>query len=186
MTLQTYTPSQAFTHTSGLLGNHFRFDLAALPDVSFFAQVVTLPTVQSTIVPRATPFSTIPEVGDHLTFSTFDVTFQIDAAMKTYYSIWHWLSGYGFPEGFDDLVNFALFREQQIFTGRPTLRDIHKTTAQLHVLQPDTQRIISSFTFDDVFPTALGSMTFDVGTLDPAVLQCTATFACSTFRVTLQ
>src|SRR5438067_224694 len=124
---QDYTPTTRFTNVQGLLNNHFRFMVDALPDLTFYAQSVTLPDVAAATAKMNTPFTTIPQVGDHLDFGTLQVNYLIDSAFKNYFSLFYWLRGYGFPTSYDDIVNFTASRTKQSSLVRPTPRDIVTT-----------------------------------------------------------
>lgn len=182
-----YEPTQRFTNVQELYENHFRFTLKDLPDLTQYCQSVTLPSVTSVAIPRGTPFTHIREVGDHLDFSTFNVTFKMDAQMKCYNSIFWWMKGYGFPHSYDEVSDFRAKRQQQVMAlrGRPQARDLEKTTGILSILQPDTETPIMEFLMTDVFPIALGELSFSTTTSDAPTMRCTATFALTDFDIYL-
>lgn len=179
----TYEPTACFDNANGLYGNHFRFVIEALPDLTFFAQGVNLPSIIATAVNRPTPFIQVKEVGDHLTYSTFDVSYMIDASFKTYTSLLWWLQGYGFPHSYEDVRAFRETRAKRIAIPRPHVHDLEKTRATLYILQPDTDQIIVEVQFLDVFPTALGQLDFTTIDSEAPLLKATATFACTMFDV---
>src|SRR4051812_39964195 len=95
---QDYVPTERFNNVQMLLDNHYRFIIDGLPDLSFFVTDVTLPEVlASTSQRQPTPFVSIPFVADHLTFMPLQINFLVDVKFKTYYSLFYWLRGYGFP-----------------------------------------------------------------------------------------
>jgi hypothetical protein len=179
----TYEPTERFDSTNVLYGNHFRFVIEALPDLTFFAQSIQLPSVIATAVNRATPFTQVREVGDHLTYSSFDVSYLIDASFKTYTSVLWWLQGYGFPHSYDEVKAFRETRSERIAIPRPVARDLEKTNATLYILQPDTEKIIVEIQFTDLFPTTLGQLDFKTTDSEAPQLLTTATFNCTMFDV---
>ena len=180
-----YEPSNRFEQQNGLYGNHFRFTLEALPDLTFFAQSVSLPSIVVPTVARPTPFTKIMEVGDHLDYGTFNVTYLIDGAFKTYQSLYWWIKGYGFPHSYDEVKNFREVRAKRIGNPRPQVKDLEKTAALLHVLQPDTEKIVAEISFIDVFPTILGEVEFASTDGDAPILRTQVTFACTAFELVL-
>jgi hypothetical protein len=182
---QPYLPSMRFKDVNTLLGNHFRFVLEDLPDLTFFAQSMALPGISSGVAPRDNPFVKIPEVGDHLAFETFSVNYLIDNAFKTYFSLFYWLKGYGFPTSYQDIVNFEGSRRQRLITPHPLLRDIQKTHAVLTLLQPDNDTAVAELHFEDVFPVSIGQVAFETTGSEPELLKTTATFAYTDFSVRL-
>jgi hypothetical protein len=183
---QPYDPSRRFDNVTTLFGNHYRFVLDALPDLTFFVNQFTMPSVTSQPAgPRHNPFVRIPEVGDHLNFSEFNVAYAIDNNFKTYFSLYYWLKGYGFPNSYDDIADFNAARKRHIANPRPALREIQKTNATLTILQPDNDSAVAEVVFTDVFPTGLGDIAFETVGSEPSLLVNHATFAYTEFDIHL-
>ena len=180
-----YVPSIRPTNVNTLLSNHFKFTLEALPDLTFFAQSFNVPAVTGVAVPRETPFRRINEVADHLTFGSFDVSYKVDAAFKTYYSLYWWMCGYGFPRSYEEVAAFRAARAERTANPRPLIRELEKTTATLYVLQPDTNSTVVTIRFEDVFPITLGELRFESTDSEPLEVKCQVTFACNGFDVIL-
>lgn len=185
MNVQPYNPSDRFKSTNGLLTNHFRFQLEALPDLTYFAQSVTIPSVTASSIPRATPLTRIKEAGDSLSYGSINVSYLVDAAFKSYSSLYWWMKGYGFPHSNQEVVNFRELRAKRLPTPRPIVRELEKTSAALYILEPDTERILVEFRMSDVFPVALSELSFDATTTDAQSLVTTATFDITEFDVYL-
>jgi hypothetical protein len=180
-----YIPTRHFDNVNNLFGNHYRFAIDALPDLTFFVQNFVMPSVSSTSSPRHNPFVRIPEVGDHLHFAPFTVTYIVDNSFKSYFSLYFWLKGYGFPTSYNDIEAFRIMRTKQIGNPRPNTREIQKTNALLTVLQPDNDSPIAEVAFYDVFPTTLDEMTFETVGSEPSLLTCRATFDYTDFLIRL-
>lgn len=180
---QSYTPSLVQQTQNTLYSNHFKFSLERLPDVSFFVQRVTVPTVGSRPAKQSTPFATIRQTGDHLDYGTFDLTFLVDAKFKTYFSLYYWMKGYGFPHDFDEVVRFRDNQRTQVGNLRAAPVNLEQTRATLTVTLPDTSLPVAEILIDGVFPIELGEMEFRSTDLDTPTLKATCTFACTTFDV---
>jgi hypothetical protein len=180
-----YEPSTHFEHQNGLYGNHFRFVLEALPDLTFFAQSINIPGITIPVVPRANPFVKIPETGDHLDYGQFTVSYLIDGAFKTYQSLYWWIRGYGFPHSYEEVKAFRETRAKRIGNVRPQVKDLEKTLATLFVLQPDTEKIIAEVHYTDVFPTTLGEVEFSTTDGDAPVLKTVVSFAFTDFELVI-
>jgi len=180
---QHYTPTSRFTNTNGLYGNHFRFTLQALPDLTYFAQSVQVPALTIPTTKRGTPFTQIAEVGDHIQYGPITVSYQIDAQFKTYQSLYWWLKGYGFPHSYDEVRDFRELRAKNLPQPRAMTKDIEKTTAVLHILQPDTEKPLVEFVFTDVFPTSLSELQFTTTADDATQLFTIATFEFTEFEL---
>ena len=183
--MQQYTPSNRFTNVNYMMGNHFKFLIDGLSDFTQYVQGVILPSIGVPVANSPNPFTKIPQVGDHIDFGSIDVDFKIDANFLTYFSIFAWLRGYGFPNSFEDIAAFQEARRKQIANVRPTRREIEKTNATLYLLAPDTDTTIAEIHFYDIFPTALGQVKFDTTAQDAPSLNTQATFFYTNFEITL-
>ena len=67
------------------------------------------------------------------------MTYLVDANFKTYFSLYYWMKGYGFPHDFDEVKRF---RAKQLSNDRVSPQaqpiDLEKTTALITILTPDT------------------------------------------------
>jgi hypothetical protein len=185
-TEQDYDPTRSHQTTNTLYGNHYRFAIERLPDLTFFVQSVSSPSVNGAVAEQANPFSIINHPGERLTYGQFTVTYLVDASFKTYFSLYYWMKGYGFPHDFDEVKRF---RAKQLSNDRVSPHaqpiDLEKTTASITILTPDTASIVAKIDIEEVFPIALSSLDFTSTDSDSAILTTTATFSCSTFDVTL-
>lgn len=182
---QDYTPSLFQQSTNGLYGNHFRFTIDRLPDLSFFIQSVQLPSVSSGMVLQHNPFSTVHHTGDHLSYGTFEIKYIIDAHFKNYFSLYYWMKGYGFPHSFEEVVQFRAKQETLVGAIRPKAIVLEKTHATMQILTPDTSSIVAEIHYDDVFPFELSAVSFETADNEPPLLTTTCTFACSNFDIRL-
>ena len=185
-TEQDYDPTRSHQETNTLYGNHYRFAIERLPDLTFFVQSISSPNVSGSAQTQETPFAFAHHPTGRLTFGELSVTYLVDASFKTYFSLYYWMKGYGFPHNFDEVKRF---RAKQLTNRRIGLHtkaiDLEKTTALITILTPDTASIIAEINIDDVFPTELTSLDFTSTNAEAPVLTTTATFSCSTFDVTL-
>lgn len=182
---RTYEPTTRFTNVNNLLTNHFRFEIAGLPDLTFFAVTCSLPDIQSPAPVRPTPFTDIVEVGDKLSFGALTIGYLIDNAFKTYYSLYYWMKGYAFPTSYEDITVFDAFRKQQLANPKPQRREIQKTHATLYLLQPDTDGPVAEVNFFDMFPTGIGPLRFSAAPNEPDNLTTAVSFAYTNFEITL-
>jgi hypothetical protein len=182
---QDYTPSLTQQSTNVLYGNHYRFDIERLPDLSFFVQAVSMPSVSGATADQVNPFVVIRHPGEMLSYGQFQVTYQVDAQFKSYFSLYYWLKGYGFPHSFDEVIRFREQQKRLMPNIRPNPIDLEKTNATLSVLTPDTGAIVAEILMQDVFPIDLSGLQFLATDTEPPVLTTTATFVCTTFDVRL-
>lgn len=178
-----YEPTARFTNTNYLYGNHFRFTVMGLPDLTYFVQSVSVPSLALSTTLRPTPFTEIKEVGDHVRHGDFNVTYLIDAGFQTYYSLYNWMNGYGFPHSYEEIKEFQAARRTRVPIPYPQRKDLEKTLAVLHILQPDTEAILVEMRFIDCFPAAIGSLEFSTMDSEPPIMKTSVTFQCTTIEV---
>ena len=185
-TVQDYDPTRSHQATNTLYGNHYRFAIERLPDLTFFVQSISSPSVSGSAQTQETPFAFAHHPTSRLNYGDISVTYLVDASFKTYFSLYYWMRGYGFPHSFDEVKRF---RAKQLSNHRVSPRarpvELEKTTASISILTPDTASIVAEINIDEVFPTELTSLDFTSTNTDAPVLTTTATFSCSTFDVTL-
>ena len=126
----------------------FRFDVAALPNTSFFIQTVNLPGIsleaQTVAVPQ------LQNVSRHtgiITYEALDITFMIDEYLKNWQEIYEWMIG-----------------------------DESKYTTAVLTLVSSSMNPTLEIHFKDIFPTTLSAIPFDSTTTDPVYQQATVTF----------
>ena len=185
-TEQDYDPTRSHQTTNTLYGNHYRFSIERLPDLTFFVQSVSSPSVSGSAQTQETPFTFAHHPTSRLNYGDISVTYLVDASFKTYFSLYYWMKGYGFPHDFDEVKRF---RAKQLSNRRVAPRaapvELEKTTASISILTPDTASIVAKIDIEEVFPVQLSGLDFTSTNVDSPVLTTTATFSCSTFDVTL-
>ena len=185
-TEQDYEPTRSHQTTNTLYANHYRFAIERLPDLTFFVQSISSPSVSGSAQTQETPFTFAHHPTSRLNYGDISVTYLVDANFKTYFSLYYWMKGYGFPHSFDEVKRF---RAKQLLNRRVAPRaapvDLEKTTASISILTPDTASIVAKIDIEEVFPIELTSLDFTSTNVDSPVLTTTATFSCSTFDVTL-
>ena len=126
----------------------FKFDVAALPNTSFFIQTVNLPGIAlegaSIGVPQLQNFSRHTGV---ITYEPLSVTFMIDEYLKNWQEIFEWMVG-----------------EESKYTSAvlTIVSSSMNPTLEIH--------------FKDIFPTSLSEIAFDSTTTDPIYQIATVAF----------
>ena len=126
----------------------FKFDVAALPNTSFFIQTVNLPGVSLEAAVIATP--QLQNFSRHtgiITYEALDVTFMIDEYLKNWQEIYEWIVG----------------------------KESKYTSAVLTILSSSMNPTMEIH-FKEIFPTSLSAVTFDSTTTDPVYQIATVSF----------
>lgn len=143
--------------------HRFRLVLHRIPNVLYFMQEVNLPGISMGNAIQPTPFTDIPVHGDKVQFEDLVINFAIDEQMKNYLEIFHWMSGLGFPESFDQ-------HAELLRTGGGRTSDM-----MLMILDSNYQpsRYVM---FRGAFPVSLSGLQFNTKETDTTVLTSTVTF----------
>jgi hypothetical protein len=154
----------------------FRLVLKRTPHVNFFLQKTNVPQLNLPSTPNAheTPFTRIPQHGDHIVFSPLAVEFKVDEDFQNYQEIQSWLYGLGFPQ---DFQQHADLRNKPIITGETIKSDI-----SIFVLN-SVRRSNFEFIYYDAFPTSLSALEFDVTDNDTEYLGAIVTFDYTYFSI---
>jgi hypothetical protein len=166
----------------------FRFKIAKLPQVEFFIQTVNLPGISIDEAKVTTPLYDYPVPGDEITYQGLDISFLVDENLNNYKELHDWLSGLGFGK------NHQQFADMRA-TGADRFPGTVANTAASGTATPPpipegsiysdaTLTILNSkniakteVRFQNVFPTSIGSLSYDVKAGDVDYLQAQASFS---------
>lgn len=151
--------------------NGFMFTVQKLPTLSFFCQQVVLPGITLGAPEFGNPFNVAPVPGETLTYDQLQVQFLVDENMENYKSIYHWIIGLGFPQGYDQYVN--LLNEDQ----RNLINELAKNFSDgtLQILGSNN-KVVQEIQFYDMFPITIDSLMFQSTNQDVNYLVGNATF----------
>ncbi len=165
----------------------FRFKIAKLPQVEFFIQSVNLPGISIGTATVPTPLYDYPVPGDEISFQSLDISFLVDENLNNYKELHDWLSGFGFGKSHQQFADMRA-------TGTDRFPGTVASTAASGTATPGpipegstysdaTLTILNSkniakteVRFQNVFPTTIGSLSYDVQASDIDYLKASASF----------
>jgi len=142
-----------------------------LPQVEFFTQSVTIPSVSIAQVDQNTPFKIVPVPGDRLTYGELPLSFIVDESMNNYIEVYNWLKDMTFNEEFEQ---FDRIKDGEY----GILTDISLVIMNSHK-NPNI-----NIEFRDCFPTNLSDITLDTTQSDVTYPQATVSFTFRDFIIT--
>lgn len=145
-----------------LTSSGFKFNIQKLPEVSYFMQQVTLPSIQLGESIQSSNFVDAPLPGDRMVFDPLEITFIVDSSMANYTSIFNWVQSLGTPENHTQ-YSFSL------------------SDATLQVLDP-LGNSVKAIQFVDVFPVSLSALSFRSDVTDSEHLVASATFRYTLYK----
>jgi len=165
----------------------FRFKCTKLPEVEFTCQTANIPGISLGGATQPTPLVDIPIPGDKISFQSLDINFLVDENLNNYKEIHDWLIGIGFPQNHTQFQNLQATGQDRFpgstkstaVTGSSTPQPLSEggtySDATLTILNskniPKTE-----IRFQNVYPTSLGSLSYDVKLTDVDYLQATVSF----------
>ena len=143
-----------------LTKTRFKFVCSKLPQCTFFCQTVTIPGIGLGEASQATPLVDIPMPGDKLVYEDLNFTFVVNEDLDNWVEMKNWLSDAGFDStlGTDNSPWAELFADGSI------------------VVLSDKSNPVGVFTFEDMWPTSIGALEFDITDADDAVVVADVTF----------
>ena len=164
--------------------NGFRFQIANIPQVSFFCQAANIPQVSLGSVEMQTPLTTLSFPGEKLQFGELMIRFLVQEDMGNYNELYAWMVGLGFP---DSNQQFSDYIESQSFRTINAQKDKKESIAQvsdavLFVLDSNNNPSVK-ITFMDVFPTSLEGLDFDITQGNADYFTASAGFRYRTFKI---
>ena len=166
----------------------FRFKMTKIPNVEFFVQTANIPGITLDEVQQPTRLKAIALPGSTLSFASLELTFLVDENLNNYKELHDWLIGLGTPESdsqFAGLLTagsdrFAGSTASSAPTGSNTATPLNEgaiySDATLTVL--NSKNIAKTeIRFKNVYPTSLGSLSYDIKANDVDYLQVSASFS---------
>ncbi len=165
----------------------FRFKIAKLPQVEFFIQTVNLPGISMGTATVPTPLYDYPVPGDEISFQSLDISFLVDENLNNYKELHDWISGLGFGKSHDDFADLQATAADR-FPGSTKGSlvagvEIPAPLSEGGIYSDATLTILNSkniakteVRFQNVFPTSIGSLSYDVQASDIDYLKASASF----------
>ena len=166
----------------------FRFKCTKLPEVEFTCQTANIPGISLGGATQSTPLLDVPVPGDKLTFGSLDITFLVDENLNNYKEIHDWLLGLGFPQNYTQFQDLQT-EGQDRFPGstRSTANIGRQPRAPLPeggIYSDATLTVLNSkniakteIRFQNVYPTSLSGLSYDIKLADVDYLQASVSFA---------
>lgn len=158
-------------NTSILQLTRFTFLIPDKPYLKYFCQTVSIPSVSTSPVGLATPFSITYRHGDKLAFEPLVITALVDEDMKIWEETYNWLKGLTRPSSSDEYLRKSL-------TDKTPLYFDGFLTVNTNANNPNIR-----FKFHNCHPVSIGAINFDTKTNADNVPTCDISFRYDIFEV---
>lgn len=158
-----------YNFNSNLLeGTKYIFVSHSLPNLNFFANGITLPSVSVGEARQSTPYADVFRAGDKMEYEPLQATFLIDEDFRVWEELYNWIRGYSYPHSGTEYKNQ---QKKGIYQDFSVL--ILKNSYESNL----------SFRFHDSFPTYLGPVEMTTTKNADDVLQAEVLFRYDTFEI---
>ena len=137
-----------------LQGVQYKFDIAALPNISFFVQSTSLPGISLEAAQIGFPQRTgVARMTGVIEYEELTVAFLVDEYLKNWMEIYNWM------------------------LGKPSY-----TSGVLTILSSSMNPTLEAH-FKELFPTSLSALDFDSTTTDPEYQQASVSFKYTSYSI---
>lgn len=164
--------------TNYLRPNSFKFLIAKMPNVTYTCQSANLPALNLGAAMQQTPFVDIPHPGDKVFFGEFIIQFLINEDMSNYKELYDWLVSIGVPSGGDQYGSLT-------YRASPYSPEKYNNVfSDASLLILDSNNIPKvKLNFQDLWPTAVEGLNFDITSSGMEYFVGTATFRYKVFTI---
>lgn len=164
--------------TNYLRPNSFKFQIAKLPNVTYTCQSANLPALNLGAAMQQTPFVDIPHPGDKVFFGEFIIQFLINEDMSNYKELYDWIASIGVPSGGDE---YGTLTQRATTFGQKKYEACFSDAALLIVDSNNIPKV--RLNFQDLWPTAVEGLNFDITSSGMEYFVGTATFRYKVFTI---
>ena len=154
----------------------FRFKCSKLPKVEFFCQTANIPGIGLGVADIETPLKNIPIPGDKVTYSDLTISFLVDENLENYKELHDWIIGLGAPQKRSQFSDFRALSTDRFSGSKPLPEGGMYADATLTVLN-SKNIAVTEIRFQNIFPTSLGSLSYDVQASDVDYLSTSVDFS---------
>ena len=166
----------------------FRFKCTKLPQVEFFCQTANIPGISLGSAQMNTPLHDVPIPGDKINYQDLSISFLVDENLNNYKEIHDWLIGLGTPQSDSQFAGLLESGSDRFAGSTASTAPVGSGTAQPlnegAIYSDATLTVLNSkniakteIRFRNVYPTSLGSLSYDIKASDVDYLQVNASFS---------
>jgi len=136
----------------------FHFQVTRAPKVSYFGNMVNIPSLTLGVAEQPTYLKNIPLPGDKMEFEDLTLRFLVDENLENYTEIQHWMRGIGFPESLSEIYKYQ--KEETEFKQPEKSQLNLYSDGTLTILDSQNNAKFKVF-FENMFPYNLSTLDFD-------------------------
>ena len=166
----------------------FRFKCSKLPTVEFFCQSANIPGISIGSASMPTGLKDIPIPGEKVTYQDLAISFLIDENLNNYKEIHDWIIALGFPQNYTQFADLQAAGADR-YPGSTSGAIVPETNIAVPLAEGGTYSdatltvlnskniAVTEIRFNNIFPTSLGALSYDVQASDVNYLQASVDFS---------
>ena len=166
----------------------FRFKCSKLPTVEFFCQTANIPGISIGTASMPTGLKDIPIPGEKVAYQDLSISFLVDENLNNYKEIHDWIIALGFPQNHTQFADLQAAGADR-YPGSTSGAVVPETTIAVPLSEGGTYSdatltvlnskniAVTEIRFDNIFPTSLGALSYDVQASDVNYLQASVDFS---------
>ena len=166
----------------------FRFKCSKLPEVEFFCQTANIPGISIGSASMPTGLKDIPIPGEKVSYQDLAISFLVDENLNNYKEIHDWIIGLGFPQNHTQFANLQSTGADR-YPGSTSGAIVPETNIAVPLAEGGTYSdatltvlnskniAVTEIRFNNIFPTSLGALSYDVQASDVNYLQASVDFS---------
>ena len=166
----------------------FRFKCSKLPTVEFFCQSANIPGISIGTATMPTGLKDIPIPGEKVSYQDLSISFLVDENLNNYKEIHDWIIALGFPQNHTQFADLQAAGADR-YPGSTSGAVVPETTIAVPLSEGGTYSdatltvlnskniAVTEIRFDNIFPTSLGALSYDVQASDVNYLQASVDFS---------
>lgn len=148
----------------------FEVSVKRLPNIEFFVQKTSIPSITATAPEMASPMNRIYQTPDKLTYGDFSLSFIVDEKMENYLEIFNWMVSLTAPQEYGQYKKLRDSEDGLISDISILLKNSHK----------NPNLVIS---YKNCFPISLDAVELDTTQQDVTYPEATVTFQYDFFTI---
>ena len=166
----------------------FRFKCSKLPEVEFFCQTANIPGISIGSASMPTGLKAIQIPGEKVSYQDLAISFLVDENLNNYKEIHDWIIGLGFPQNQTQFANLQSTGADR-YPGSTSGAIVPETNIAVPLAEGGTYSdatltvlnskniAVTEIRFNNIFPTSLGALSYDVQASDVNYLQASVDFS---------
>ena len=166
----------------------FRFKCSKLPTVEFFCQSANIPGISIGSASMPTGLKDIPIPGEKVSYQDLAISFLVDENLNNYKEIHDWIIALGFPQNHTQFADLQAAGADR-YPGSTSGAIVPETNIAVPLAEGGTYSdvtltvlnskniAVTEIRFDNIFPTSLGALSYDVQASDVNYLQASVDFS---------